>query len=152
MPFVFKLYTIYEISVLINNAGIVIWKHLKNQSEQEIENQININLIGLIKMTKECLPYVKDMIINMASAAGLDVYEEITTYCSTKWGVRGFTKALAKELPKIKVYAVNPGVIATQMNDFVGIPLEKVAEAVFKLAKEKYNLETGSDVNIWDYV
>lgn len=141
-----------EVSILINNAGIVIWKYFKDQSFEDIENQIRTNLEGLIKMTNECLPFIKDMIINIASSAGLAGYPEITTYCATKWGVRGFTKALARELPKVKVFAVNPGVIATQMNDFQGMPPDKVAEVILNLAKGKYQLKSGADVNIWDYV
>ncbi|HME55462.1 MAG TPA: SDR family oxidoreductase [Candidatus Lokiarchaeia archaeon] len=140
-----------HIDILINNAGVILWKHLEDQTSEEIELQTRTNLEGLIKMTKECLPHVKEMIINMASAAGLEGYENITTYCATKWGVRGFTKAIANETP-LKVFSVNPGVIATQMNNFKGMPPEKVAKVILNLAKGKYNLDSGSDVNIWDYV
>jgi len=141
-----------ETSILINNAGVVVWKHLENQSMTEIESQVRINLEGLIKMTQECLPYITDMIINISSGAGMHGYPQLTTYCATKWGVRGFTKALTEELHKIKVYVVNPGTTATQMNDFEGMEPEKVAQVILNLAKGKYKLESGSDVNIWDYV
>ena len=140
-----------HIDILINNAGIILWKRLENQASEEIEFQTRTNLEGLIKMTKECLPHVKEMIINMASAAGLEGYRDLTTYCATKWGVRGFSKALARETP-LKVFAVNPGVTATQMNNFEGMPPEKVAKVILNLAKGKFELESGSDVNIWDYV
>jgi NAD(P)-dependent dehydrogenase (short-subunit alcohol dehydrogenase family) len=141
-----------EISILINNAGVIIWRRLEEQEFDDIAGQIRTNLEGLIKVTKECLPFVQDTIINMASGAGLTGYVDLTVYCATKWGVRGFTKSLAEELPKIKVYAVNPGAIATRMTDFRGMPPEKVAEVVFNLASGKYRLKSGSDVNIWDYV
>ncbi len=141
-----------QISILVNNAGIIVWKHLGEQSFSDIEMQMRINLEGLIKLTMLSLPYVKEMVINMASAAGLDGYEYLTTYCATKWGVRGFTKALAQEFPGRKVFAVNPGVIATQMNDFQGMPPERVAEVIVNLAKGMYNVQSGDDVNIWDYV
>ncbi len=141
-----------QISILVNNAGIIIWKHLGEQTFRDIEVQLRTNLEGLIKMTMMSLPYVKEMVINMASAAGLDGYEYLTTYCATKWGVRGFTKALAQEFPGRKVYAVNPGIIATQMNDFQGMPPERVAEVIVNLAKGMYNVQSGDDVNIWDYV
>ncbi len=141
-----------QFSILVNNAGIIIWKHLGEQNLRDIEMQIRTNLEGLIKMTMLSLPYVKEMVINMASAAGLDGYEYLTTYCATKWGVRGFTKALAQEFPGRKVFAVNPGVIATQMNDFQGMPPERVAEVIVNLAKGSYNIPSGEDVNIWDYV
>ncbi len=141
-----------KISILINNAGVIVWRRLEEQEFDDIASQIRTNLEGLIKVTKECLPFVQDTIINMASGAGLTGYADLTVYCATKWGVRGFTKSLAEELPKIKVYAVNPGAIATRMTDFRGMAPEKVAEVVFNLASGKYRLKSGSDVNVWDYV
>ncbi len=141
-----------EISILVNNAGVIVWKHLGEQSSRDIEVQVRTNLEGMIKLTMLSLPYVKEMVINIASAAGLDGYEYLTTYCATKWGVRGFTKALAQEFPGRKVYAVNPGIIATQMNDFQGMPPERVAEVIVNLAKGMYNVQSGDDINIWDYV
>lgn len=141
-----------EISVLINNAGVIAWKHLKDQTIEEIENQIRTNLEGLIKMTKIALPHIKNTIINIASGAGMHGYEDLTVYGATKWAVRGFTKSLAEELSKIKVYVVNPGMTKTRMTDFQGIDASKVAQVILNLAKGKYNLSSGSDVNIWDYV
>ncbi len=141
-----------RISILINNAGTVVWKHLGEQSFRDIEVQLRTNLEGLIKLTRLGLPYVREMIINIASGAGLAGYEYLTSYCAAKWGLRGFTKALAQELPGRKVYAVNPGITATQMNDFQGMPPRRVAEVIVNLAKGVYDLESGDDVNIWDYV
>lgn len=141
-----------EISILVNNAGIVVWKPLAKQSFQEIQDQVRINLEALIKVTRTCLPHVKDMIINISSGAGLAGYEDLTTYCATKWAVRGFTKALVKELDAIEVYSINPGVIATQMNDFLGMSPVKVSEVIVNVAKGAYQLENGADVNIWEYV
>jgi len=141
-----------KIDILINNAGIFIWKKLEDQEYKEIEDQIRINLEGLIKVTKESLPFVKEMILNLSSAAGLEAYAFATTYCATKFGVRGFTQACALEFPKIKSYSINPGTIATRMNDFEGMPPIKVAEVILNVCKEKYNLENGADVNIWEYV
>lgn len=137
------------IDILINNAGIVVWKYLEKQSYKEIEDQLRTNLEGLIKITKTCLPYIKDTIINIASAAGLEGYEDLTTYCATKFGVRGFTQALAKELKNVKTFVVNPGTIATRMNNFHGLPPEKVAEAILNIAKGKYKAGSGSDINVW---
>src|ERR1043165_8666578 len=116
-----------DVSILINNAGIIVWNYLAEQSFDDIAKQVRINLEGLIKVTNACLPIVKDCIINMSSAAGLDGYPRLSTYCATKWGVRGFTKAIAEELPNLSVYCVNPGVIATQMNDFRGMQIGRAS-------------------------
>lgn len=140
-----------RISVLINNAGVVIWKPLAEQTIEEIEIQIRTNLEGMIKLTKECLPYIDEAIVNVSSRAGLDGYENITAYCASKWGVRGFTKALAEELPELDIYAVNPGATATRMTGFEGIHPKKVSEVILTLTKGGYKLESGADVNITDY-
>jgi 3-oxoacyl-[acyl-carrier protein] reductase len=45
------------IDILINNAGVAVWKTLEKQNLNDIEDQIRINLEGLIKITLSCLPY-----------------------------------------------------------------------------------------------
>ena len=124
-------------------------------------------------MTKEVLPYMQGqtyagiqdsanvfeksktvgMIINIASAAGKNAYAGLTTYCATKFAVRGFTQALSKELPSgIKIYSVNPGLTATKMTNYQGVNPRKVAEVILKAAEEKFNVENGGDVDVWKYV
>ncbi|HLC65649.1 MAG TPA: SDR family oxidoreductase [Candidatus Nanoarchaeia archaeon] len=141
-----------KIDILVNNAGVVAWKRLEKQSDEEIDSQIDTNLRGLIKTTKYCLPYVKETIINIASGAGLNGFATLTTYCATKFGVRGFTQALAEELQGIKVFSVNPGMTATRMTNFKGVAPEKVAEVVLNTAKGIYKVKSGGDVNVWEHV
>ena len=138
-----------EISILVNNAGIIVWKQLKDQTFEEIESQIRTNLEGLVKMTKECLPYVKETIVNLGSAAGKAGYGDLTPYCGSKFGVRGFSEAIAQELPKVMVYTVNPTVTATRMNDFQGMPPEEVARIIVNTAAGEYKGESGSDIDVW---
>ena len=138
-----------KIDILINNAGTLSWTTLQNQNFKDIETQVRTNLEGLMKMTRACLPYVKDTIINIGSIAGTTGMEELTVLCATKFGVRGFTQALAKELPHINVYSVNPDFIATRMTDFQGRPPEEVARVVVNVAKGVYGLPSGSDVDVW---
>jgi len=141
-----------KIDILINNAGVAAWKPLKKQSLADIENQIRTNLEGLIKMTWAYLPYVKGMIINIASGAGQEGFADLTTYCATKFGVRGFSQSLAKEISRPKIYVVNPDMTKTRMTSFQGRPPEQVAWVVLNTAKGKYRKKSGSDVNIWDII
>ncbi len=141
-----------KISVLVNNAGVSHWMSFADQSFEDIEVEVRTNLEGLIKMTRQSIEHIEDAIINVASILGFLVEEKETVYCATKWGVRGFTKALALEYPDKKIYVVNPAGTATQMNDFLGTPPEKVAEIVLKLVKGDYDLESGADVNVLDYI
>jgi 3-oxoacyl-[acyl-carrier protein] reductase len=143
--------TFGNIDILINNAGVAVWKPLREQNFTDIENQIRTNLEGLIKMTLICLPHVEDMIINIASGAGQTGFAELAPYCSTKFGVRGFTQALAEEIPITKIYAVNPDMTKTRLSGFQGRPPEQVAQIVLNTAKGKYRKTSGSDINVWDY-
>lgn len=142
----------HKIDILINNAGAVIWKPLRKQSLEDIEKQIRTNLEGLIKMTGECLPFIKESIINIASGAGKTAYSDLTAYCATKFGVIGFTQALSQELSNIKVYAVNPGLTATRMTDFAGDDPAKVAKVILNTAKGEYGINSGGDVDVWKYL
>lgn len=139
-----------RIDILINNAGVITWKKLEKQNFGEIEDQIRTNLEGLIKITREALPYIKDTIINIASGAGITAYKDMSAYSATKFGVRGFTQSLAQELSDINVYSVNPGMTATRMTNYRGDPPEKVAEVVVNTAKGKYDVQPGVDINVWE--
>lgn len=141
-----------KIDILVNNAGVAAWKSLREQSFEEIEAQVRVNLEGLIKMTKVALPYVREMIINIGSGAGKTGFPELTTYCATKFGVRGFTQALAEEERGIRIYAVNPGMTATRMTGYRGVHPEKVARIIFAVASGKIRKPSGSDVDVWDYI
>ena len=139
-----------KVDILINNAGVIAWKALEQQSIDEINDQIDVNLKGLILTTKVFLPYVKK-VINIASGAGKTGYAELSVYCATKFGVRGFTQALAKEV-SIPVYSVNPGSTATRMTNFRGVDPEKVAEVILRTAEDGYGKPSGSDIDVWDYL
>jgi NAD(P)-dependent dehydrogenase (short-subunit alcohol dehydrogenase family) len=135
------------IDILINNAGVATWKQLQDQSCEDIDRQISVNLTGLIKMTRAVLPQLRDMIINISSGSGKKGFPELTTYCATKFGVRGFTKALATETD-IKTVSVNPPLTATRMTGYEGMPAAGVAEVVLDAAKRRDSIETGSDIDI----
>jgi len=157
------------IDILINNSGFLVWKNLLEQSSKEIENQVNTNVVGLIKMTKAVLPYMKGqvnagtkdsakvfgqaktvgMIINVASRVGKMGVAELSPYCATKFAVRGFTQALKGELPsEIKIFSVNPGLTATRMTNFQGINPSKVAEVILKSAKEEIKPDSLGDIDV----
>jgi 3-oxoacyl-[acyl-carrier protein] reductase len=143
--------TFGKIDILINNAGAAVWKPFKKQNLADIENQTRTNLEGLIKMTWICLPHVQEMIINIASGAGQTGVADLTPYCATKFGVRGFTQALAQEISSPKIFAVNPDMTKTRMTDFQGRPVEQVAQVVLNTAKGRYRKRSGSDINVWDF-
>ena len=145
-----------KIDILINNAGVLYCKLFSQQSLDEIENQIKVNLIGLIKVTSLVLPVMKKigngLIINIASLKGKKPFKKRTTYCASKFGVRGFSQALALELPKkIRLYVINPNPTATRLTNFKGDNPKKVANVILKVAEGKINKKSGSDIDVEDY-
>ncbi len=138
------------IGILINNAGVVFAKSLAEQTNDEIAQQIRINLEGLIKLTKACLPHLRDTIISIGSGAGKSGISHLSTYCATKFGVRGFMQALAVEYPHLRILTVNPGRTATRMTDFHGQPPRDVAKIVFNAARGCYAIQPGSDIDLWN--
>lgn len=136
------------VDVLVNNAGTSAFVLLSKQTTRDIERQVRTNFEGLVKMTRAFLPIVRKGVINIASVAGKDAYAEMSTYCGTKFGVRGFTQALALEYPRLMICAVNPDMTATRMSGYAGRPPEEVAETVFLAATGKAGCAGGGDVDV----
>jgi len=137
------------VDFLINNAGMGIFLPFKDQTLKDIEQQIRTNLEGLIKVCCIFLPFIRRGIVNVASAASKTAYAEMSVYCGTKFGVRGFTQALAEEFPKIKTFCVNPDMTATRLTGYEGRPPSDVAEAIFRAVSGKIKVVQGGDVDVW---
>lgn len=139
------------VDVLVNNAGIVIGKTIADETFEEIKKTIDINLLGLIWMTKQFLPEMiarkSGHIVNIASAAGLLAVPRMGDYCASKFAVVGFTDSLRMEMQKyghpIAITCVCPSVIDTGMFEGFKAPMfnpilkpdyvaKKVVEAVKK--------------------
>ncbi len=97
----------YNITMLINNAGIGHFGAIEQMTEQHIHEMININVKGTIYMTKAFLPYFKTLpeanIMNIISTAGLRGKVNESVYVASKFAVRGFSESLVKELAETNV-------------------------------------------------
>jgi NADP-dependent 3-hydroxy acid dehydrogenase YdfG len=115
------LETYGQIDILVNNAGVgrLDWLE-KLDPGRDIDTQIDVNLRGLIQMTRAVLPHMLERraghIINMSSVAGLIAAPLYTIYAATKYGVRGFTDALRREVAPfgIHVSGIYPGPAPTE--------------------------------------
>ncbi len=139
------------IDVLVNNAGIVVWRRFVEQELDEIEAQVRVNLLGTLTLTRLALPHVRDAVINVVSTASLHGTGTLAAYGASKWGLRGFTKALAREHPELRLYNVHPTVTATRMNDFKGMDPARVAGVIVRVARGELELEPGADVDLRDF-
>jgi short-subunit dehydrogenase len=109
-----------HIDVLFNNAGIGKLDWLEDMDmEGDLERQIDVNLLGVMRMSKVVLPHMQARrsghIINMASMAGYVATPTYTVYAASKFGVRGFSEALRREVKAwgIDVSAIFPAAVST---------------------------------------
>lgn len=140
-----------DLDLLVNNAGVVVWRPFLDQTFAEIDLQVRVNLVGTMKLTQLLLPHVRDAVIVVASTASLHGTATLSAYGASKWGVRGWVKALAKEHPDRRIVAVHPTVTATRMNDFRGMPPQQVSDVVLMVARGELELRKGADVDVRDY-
>jgi short-subunit dehydrogenase len=116
-----------RIDILFNNAGYGRLDWLETlEPAADIDTQINVNLRGLIQVTRAVLPSMlarhTGTIINMSSLAGFIAAPMYSVYAATKYGVRGFTDALRRELIPfgIQVSGIYPGPAATEFGQHSG--------------------------------
>lgn len=126
-----------RIDVLINNAGVGAGKTVTSSSDDELEQVVTVNLLAPMQAVRAVVPHMRQQgrgtIINIGSVAG----EVGTTslYSATKFGLRGLSDSLRRELRphKIKVVLIAPGFIRTPMTTGVKVPMpgpEAVAHAI----------------------
>jgi 3-hydroxy acid dehydrogenase/malonic semialdehyde reductase len=109
------------LDVLVNNAGGALGRYpFWESSEEDEEWMLEANVHGLIRMTRLCLPHIRDggHIFNIDSIAGRAAYENAAVYCAVKAAVAMFSQALREDLlgRPIRVTAVAPGVTETDFS------------------------------------
>ena len=108
-----------QINCLISNAGYGNFGPLENFSTLQINNFLATNLTSHLIITKLLLPHFKRNkmgdIIFIGSESGLLGAKNGSLYCTAKFGLRGFTESLSKDVSKknIRVCIINPGMVRT---------------------------------------
>ncbi|MDI6721815.1 MAG: SDR family oxidoreductase, partial [Candidatus Aenigmarchaeota archaeon] len=127
----------------------------RDMDDIKIREIINVNVSGLIMMTKHMLPLMQEgMIINISSGLGKRGCPGYAAYCASKFAVVGFTEALAGELKKIRVVAVCPGGVDTDMYHSVpsGRPWlkpEHIASKILEICSKPQKFRSGSAVEVY---
>jgi NADP-dependent 3-hydroxy acid dehydrogenase YdfG len=110
-----------SIDVLVNAAGLGLGRDpFWESTEEDEETVLETNVHGLIRMTRLCLPHVRDggHIVQIGSVAGRQAYENAAVYVTSKFAVRGFTYALREDLlgRPIRLTTVDAGLVETNFS------------------------------------
>ena len=130
-----------RIDILVNNAGVSKIGLLMDMTEENWDELMNVNLKGVFNCSHAVIPEMlkqeKGSIINISSIWGSVGASCEVMYSASKGGVNSFTMALAKELGAsgIRVNAISPGVIDTEMNNFLNAEEKKSLEDEIPMRK-----------------
>lgn len=110
-----------RVDIVINNAGVAVAGELEQQSFEDMEWIVGINFWGVVHGCRFFLPHLRKSddayIVNLSSMFGLIGIPGQSSYCATKFAVRGFSESIAAELgdTAIRVMSVHPGGIRTNI-------------------------------------
>lgn len=115
-----------KIDILVNNAGIYEFGALEAITPEHFHKQFNLNVLGLILATQEAARHFGPeggSVVNVSSVVATLAPPNTSVYSGTKAAVNAITKSLAAELGprKIRVNAVNPGMVETEGVHAAGI-------------------------------
>ncbi len=165
-----------KLNALVNNAGIVDQKaRLDEMTPERLQNMVNVNLVGAMLVAKEAVLRMSSKhggsggsIVNLSSAAAtLGAGGQYVDYAATKGAIDTFNTGLANEVAteNIRVNAVRPGIIETEIHAKGGLPnraaemaplvpmqrsgtAEEVAEAIIWLMSDAASYVTGTVINV----
>ncbi len=147
------------VDVLVNDAGIALRRPVTEMSDGDWDRVLAVNLSGPFYLARRCVPGMAERrwgrVINVSSISGRLGTAGMTAYCASKWGLNGFTQALAAELKpsNVLVAAVLPGSVDTEMLEGSGwepdMSPAEVARVVTFLCAEATLAMTGSLVEMF---
>jgi NAD(P)-dependent dehydrogenase (short-subunit alcohol dehydrogenase family) len=123
-----------NISALVNNAGYGLMGIFESASEEQIKKQFEVNVFGMMAVTREVLPYFRKSgegsIVNLSSYGGVTGLPFTSLYASSKFAVEGWSEALSHELFKlnISVKIIEPGGVHTNFREGLDIINNEIAE------------------------
>jgi NAD(P)-dependent dehydrogenase (short-subunit alcohol dehydrogenase family) len=108
-----------RLDIVVNNAGYGQFGMVEELSEQDARDQIETNLFGALWVTQAALPYLREQgaghFLQVSSIGGISAFPNVGLYHASKWGLEGFSQALAQEVKGfgIHVTLIEPGGFST---------------------------------------
>ncbi|WP_375419258.1 SDR family oxidoreductase [uncultured Hymenobacter sp.] len=116
-----------KIDALLNNAGFGVFGAIELATSEQIRQQFEVNVFGVMEMTQAVLPHFREnkagTILNVSSMGGQVAFGLGTLYHASKFAIEGFSESLTYELAPlgITVKLVEPGVIVTGFNESMNL-------------------------------
>jgi NAD(P)-dependent dehydrogenase (short-subunit alcohol dehydrogenase family) len=104
-----------QLDVVINNAGYGLFGTVEEITEQQLRDQLETNLFGVLSVTQAALPIMREQgsghIIQISTIGGVAAFPPLGGYHASKWALEGLTESLSQEVAGfgIKVTLVEPG-------------------------------------------
>jgi 3-oxoacyl-[acyl-carrier protein] reductase len=131
-----------RLDILVNNSGVYGFAPIEAVTEEEFHRQYNVNVLGLLLATQAAVKHLGEggSIINISSVVSRITPPASAVYSGTKGAVDAITGSLSKELGarKIRVNAINPGIVQTEGTvgaGIIGSDFEKAAIAQTPLGR-----------------
>jgi len=131
---------LHPVDVVFNNAGYGLMGAMESLTDEDILQQIDTNLLGVIRVTHAFIPHLRErkkgVIISTTSMGGLLAFPLHSIYHATKFGIQGWSESMSYELGlhHIRIKTVAPGAVAT---DFLGRSLERRTSPKYKELEDK---------------
>lgn len=121
-----------RLDVLVNAAGAIVTGTIEGATLDDWDAMMNVNLRAVFQMMRLAVPHLVETrgnVVNVSSVNGLRAFPGVLAYCVSKAGVDQLTRCAALELaPKgVRVNAVNPGVVRTELHRTSGMNEETYA-------------------------
>ena len=133
-----------QLDVLVNAAGILTNGTVENTTLESWDEMLDVNLRAVFRLMQRAVPHLQKTagnVVNVSSVTGLRAFPGVLAYCVSKAGLDQLTRCTALELAaqKIRVNAVNPGVVRTEAHRRGGID-DKSYEQFLEHSRETHPL------------
>jgi len=139
-----------QLDVLVNSAGNLVSGSLEAVTLDQFDKQIALNVRSVLHLSQLAIPHLlktRGNIVNVSSVTGLRSFPNVISYCTSKSALDQMTRCAALELASrgVRVNAVNPGVIVTDLHKNAGMDDAKYA-AFLEHCKTTHALGRAGDV------
>lgn len=140
-----------RVDVVFNNAGYGLMGALEAISDEQIVRQVNTNLLGVLRVTKAFIPYLRKqgggVFISTTSMGGFLTFPLHSVYHATKFAIEGWSEGMSFELGmhNIRIKTVAPGGIAT---DFLGRSLDRSRNSNYSRLEDRLFATTESMMDV----